>query len=75
MDLSDGKVARLAISVGGLTTHPYRATVAEKMLKGKLLTEPVKAAAVATFAVVLKAFLLDILIFFISRFSRIFPSL
>jgi hypothetical protein len=34
---------------------------------------PVKAAAVATFAVVLKAFLLDILMFFISRFSSIFP--
>ncbi len=47
MDLSDGKVVRLAISVGGLTTHPYRATVAEKMLKGKLLTEAIIDEAVA----------------------------
>ncbi len=46
-DLSDGKVTRLAISVAGLTTHPYRATGAEKTLKGKPLTEALINDAVA----------------------------
>ncbi len=35
LDLDGRRVRRAAVSVGGLTTHPYRATAAERVLTGR----------------------------------------
>jgi len=47
MDLTDKKITRIAIGVGGLTPHPYRAAAAEKILKDKPISDQIIENATA----------------------------